>query len=391
LGGRDLMMFADQVVNKERFAQFSNKGMPRRVEEAWRYTRAEWLSNIPWVLPQASHRSAQIAGDEGTIQFVDGCCQYTQLPEGVSLSIVDKMDWEASDIEDSLVDLVQAITPCVYVLKVKGGVKVKKPIGIKVTNTNSKVLLPIMMHIVCDEAASMRVNEHLCLQEGAAMMMIKVSLAKDSCLRLARLDDAESSSYILRYLHAEVFAGAIFEQGHLGRKAGHIKSLSQIDLKGKAAHAECSSVALSREREKLDHQTIVRHSSSRTTSTQYCRSLLDDSSLQVFNSKVKVDAGAQKVDSMQQHKSILLNKRARVYTKPELEIYADDVRCNHGAAVGQFDKSALFYLRSRGLDDVSAKSLMVKAFVQEMADRWSEGVQQMLCPCLEACLAKWVK
>ncbi|HJN37568.1 MAG TPA: SufD family Fe-S cluster assembly protein [Gammaproteobacteria bacterium] len=383
-------VLADQVIHQDYYARFTEKGLPKRVDEAWRYSRADWLGQSSWAIPEMDEKFQQIEGPGGVLHFAKGQCQWTQLPEGVSLEVTDHMGWRASDIKDSLVDLIQAITPVVYVLKVSSGVKVKTPISIKISNDQSHILMPVMLQVICEEGAELVIQENLELQKGAAMMMVQATVANRANLKWARLDGVSNGAYALRYLHAEVAEKGFFEQGHLGAVAGQVKSLSQIDLMGENAKANCLSVALSRNKEIVDHQTTIRHQASLTTSLQKCRSLLDDDSLQVFNSKVKVDEGIRKVDSEQQHKSMLLSKSARVYTKPELEIYADDVRCNHGAAVGQFDPLALFYLKSRGMDDVGAKSLMVKAFVGDILALWSSGIQGFLTPRLEEVLAKWV-
>ena len=100
--------------------------------------------------------------------------------------------------------------------------------------------------------------------------------------------------------------------------------------------------------------------------------------MQVFNSRVQVDKDAQKVVSEQQHKSLVLDISAKVYSKPELEIYADDVKCNHGSAIGQLDQSNLFYLQTRGLNEEEAKALLLSAFAKEMSLRWSKFIQESL-------------
>ena len=114
-----------------------------------------------------------------------------------------------------------------------------------------------------------------------------------------------------------------------------------------------------------DHQTFVEHLAESCASRELYKGILDGSSHGVFNGKVYVDPIAQKTDGKQTNKALLLSDRARVDTKPQLEIFADDVKCTHGATIGRIDESALFYLQSRGIPVENARALLTYAFAAE--------------------------
>jgi FeS assembly protein SufD len=122
-------------------------------------------------------------------------------------------------------------------------------------------------------------------------------------------------------------------------------------------------------RQHVDHHTRIDHASPHGTSREHYRGLLDGTARGVFNGKVVVHAGAQKTDARQANHNLLLSRDAEVDTKPQLEIYADDVKCTHGATVGQLDAQQLFYLRSRGIEESAARGLLTHAFARTVIDR----------------------
>jgi len=121
----------------------------------------------------------------------------------------------------------------------------------------------------------------------------------------------------------------------------------------------------------VDNHTIVDHRVAHCESNEHYKGILNDKSKAVFNGKVFVRQDAQKTNAFQSNQNILLSDHADVNSKPELEIYADDVKCSHGSTTGQFDEEAVFYLRSRGITEDSARKLLIQAFAEEVLDHVS--------------------
>jgi len=138
-----------------------------------------------------------------------------------------------------------------------------------------------------------------------------------------------------------------------------------------AEGAECAlnGLFMADGRQHVDFHTTVEHAKPHGTSQEYYKGILDGRSRGVFNGRVHVHPHAQKTDAEQSNKNLLLSRHAEVDTKPELEIYADDVKCSHGATVGQLDPDMLFYLRARGLDEAAARGLLTYGFAQDIIDR----------------------
>jgi Fe-S cluster assembly protein SufD len=122
----------------------------------------------------------------------------------------------------------------------------------------------------------------------------------------------------------------------------------------------------------VDHHTAIDHVRERTTSRQLYKGVLDEAAHGVFNGKVFVRPGALKSDAQQMNKNLLLSDDAEIDTKPQLEIFADDVKCSHGAAIGRLDDTALFYLRARGIAAEEARRLLIYAFANEIVERVAE-------------------
>jgi len=149
--------------------------------------------------------------------------------------------------------------------------------------------------------------------------------------------------------------------------------LTRLDIHAVLAgpNAECglNGVSLLQGQQHADTTILMEHVAPHCVSNQFYRSLLDDESRGVFQGKVHVHQEAQKTDGYQLSNAILLSPKAEMDTKPELEIYADDVKCSHGATTGQLDEEPVFYLRSRGLNEAQARMLLIQAFVDEVVDK----------------------
>jgi Fe-S cluster assembly protein SufD len=172
-------------------------------------------------------------------------------------------------------------------------------------------------------------------------------------------------------------AGIHAAQAHGSRFLSHSIALgaalarNDISTTFDAEHCEATlnGLYVVRGRQHVDHHTRIDHLKPDGTSREYYRGLLDGASRGVFNGKVIVHPQAQRTDAHQINHNLLLSKDAEIDTKPQLEIYADDVKCTHGAAVGQLDDAQLFYLRSRGIDEVTARSLLIYAFARDVIER----------------------
>lgn len=150
-----------------------------------------------------------------------------------------------------------------------------------------------------------------------------------------------------------------------------IRNNLNVVFKGPHAEAYLSGTYVLNNKDHVDNHLLIDHAVPNCYSNQLYKGLMDGQSTGVFNGKVFVREDAQKTNAFQSNKNILLSEQATINTKPELEIYADDVKCSHGATIGQMDKNALFYLKTRGISETIAKQIMFQAFVGEVIEKVS--------------------
>ena len=214
----------------------------------------------------------------------------------------------------------------------------------------------------------------LCLGKGARLMRSVRLLQADGFVSIrdeAELGEAASL--------VSIFLGA----GGMGSRID-----GSLLLAGKGAFAEMGGALLTSDTRKQEAAVVVRHDAMEGTSRQLWRAVAADRSAASLAARVEVARGAQRTDGEQSLRGLLLQRSATVNLKPELEIFADDVKCAHGATVGELDKRALFYLQSRGIDEARAKALLTRAFVADALARIGE---EPVRAAFEADADKWLE
>ncbi len=174
----------------------------------------------------------------------------------------------------------------------------------------------------------------------------------------------DGDTAVIDALDVTVAAGATLTMAVLAMGGSFGRVAVDVTL-GEGAHFELNGVVLARDEAVREIVTVVRHDGARATSRQTIRSVVDDRATASFLGKVAVARGAQKTDAVQSVKALLLSRGATANAKPELEIFADDVKCAHGATVGELDRNALFYMASRGIAEAEARALLTEAFIAD--------------------------
>ena len=173
-------------------------------------------------------------------------------------------------------------------------------------------------------------------------------------------------------LSAELATSAELAAGYFDLGGRLVRNDIAIALHGAHARADLFGLLLAGKDQHVDDHTVIRHAAGETVSSESFRGIIGDRGRGVFNGKVVVERGCQRIDARQSNDNLLLGEHAEIDTKPELEIYANDVKCSHGSTVGELDAEQLFYLRARGLSDLEARSLLTTAFaatiVEQIAD-----------------------
>jgi len=196
----------------------------------------------------------------------------------------------------------------------------------------------------------------------------EIDVAAGATLTHIRLQDESVAAFHFSTLYARVADDGTYDSFVLNLGARMARTEVHAELAGTAATTHLNAAQLLSGTQHSDITTIVRHDAPRGTSRQTVKNVLSGRSRGVFQGRIEVARQAQKTDGYQMNRALLLSPDAEIDTKPELEIFADDVKCSHGAAVGELDSEQLFYLRSRGIPDAEARSILIRAFLAESLD-----------------------
>lgn len=226
------------------------------------------------------------------------------------------------------------------------------------------------LKLVVEEGADLTVIErHTGTGSYWKNMVTEISVADNARLRHIRIQDDSAEGVQTNMVEINLGRDAVYDGFALN--IGGKMTRHEMHALMNGVNGECSlnGINLFKGTQHGDTTILIEHKAPHGRSNQFYRTLLDDTARGVFQGKVHVHQAAQKTDGYQLSNAILLSAGAEMDTKPELEIYADDVKCSHGATTGQLDEAPLFYLRSRGLSDKEARLMLIRAFVEEVVDK----------------------
>lgn len=245
----------------------------------------------------------------------------------------------------------------------------EKPIHIFYFNTQSESVQYLRNLIMVEAGASATIIEHYLAPTSSGYLtntITEIYLDKAAQIQHIKLQNEATDAYHIGTTKVQQKADSQFESYVLSLGGKLSRSDTEVSLAETGCYCEQRGLTLGQERQHFDHHTLVDHLKPHCSSKQLYKGILDDAARAVFNGKIYVHPHAIKTDSSQMSKNLLLSNQAEIDAKPELEIYNDDVKCSHGATVGQLNLEQLFYLLTRGIDPITAKSILVFAFSYEI-------------------------
>jgi Fe-S cluster assembly protein SufD len=415
LPGQDLPWL--QTLRQQALTQFSSAGLPAKKEEDWKYTSLWHLSQqafthdaVKTTIVSEQCNKLALLDDAYCLVIVDGefVVEHSQLdglPEGVT---VQPFSASLASVEQQLgqqVALDKAGLTALNTLLMKEGVMVHvaadvvvdKPIELLVINSGATANLATHLRnmIVLDTHAQATVVEHYVgVADGVYFTNVvsEVVLAEQAELFHYKLQQESHQAFHIATLAAKQSAGSQWHTQNITLGGQLSRNDVQSRLEGEQSHTTMDGLYLLNDDQHADTHTRIDHLVPNTTSNELYKGVLDDTCHGVFNGKVMVHKDAQKTDSNQYNHNLLLSRGCAIDTKPEMEIYADDVKCGHGSTVGQLDMDQLFFLRARGLDEVTARSLLTHAFAVDVLERIpSEPIRQALSAVIEQRLPRGQK
>jgi len=392
-------------LREDAFARFAETGFPTSRDEDWRFTNLSAVAQTPFrLIREVRHLPSQsdlapyrIEGAAAQLVFVDGrfareLSSTSILPGGVIVaSLAEAIVRHPAAVEphlgrylniqrDPFSALNTAFVEDGAFLHVPKSVVLEGPVHLLFVSLGHDA--PAVSHprnlIVAGENSQATIVEDYISLGGASGKALC-----NTATELVAADHAVVSHYMIEREHGQTFNVSTLriQQGRAADVSSHsvlvggalVRNNVHPVLAGEGSECLINGLFIGSERQHLDNYMLVEHASPHCGSRQFYNGILDGHAHGVFHGRIIVHKDAQKTDAKQTNRNLLLSDTAQIDTKPQLEIYADDVKCTHGATIGQIEENALFYLRSRGIDEASARRLLLMAFAGECFDRMKEG------------------
>ena len=400
-GGEEPAWYRER--RREALARFGALGFPSRRDETWKYTNAQRVAALPYrrlgaadlsglaptELPWLPKGKGAGAGG-GLWTFVNGryaealsrppplpggaaVASYRELLRGGGGQLATRGGESAALADCPFAQLALAHCEDGLFVHLPPGCVLEAPLAVLFLTAAGAEPAANHVRLTVEAEAGSRATlyeVHASLGRGAAYFknaLTEISLGPGAAVTRIKLQDEAAGATHLATATAAVAAGAAFESRGVSLGAGLAREELRCELSAES-RCQLSGLFLALADRHVDQQIRVDHREPGATSRQRFRGLLTGTSRGVFGGRVVVHPQAQGSDAEQRSENLLLSARAEVDTKPQLEIYADDVKCSHGATVGQLDADQLFYLRARGLGEEAARALLVRGFASAITD-----------------------
>ena len=385
------------------FSRFAETGFPTARDEDWRFTNLSAIAQTPFRLSRNGHgllsrnqiETFRVPGIACQLVFIDGrfspeLSSPGKLPEGVEVtSLAAKIARDPQAIEphlgryldlqrDPFCALNTAFLEDGAYVHIGKGVVLAEPVHLlflSVAHDSPTVCHPRNLIVAEENSQATIVEDYVSIGSSAALC--------NTATELVAGDHTVLSHYMIEREHARAFNVSTLriQQGRGANVGSHsvlaggalVRNNVHPVLAGEGGECLINGLFIGGGRQHLDNYMLVEHASPHCDSRQFYNGILGGHAHGVFHGRIIVHKDAQKTDARQTNRNLLLSETAQIDTKPQLEIHADDVKCTHGATIGQIDEEALFYLRSRGIDEASARRVLLLAFATECLDRMKQG------------------
>ncbi|MBI2873437.1 MAG: Fe-S cluster assembly protein SufD [Chloroflexi bacterium] len=393
-----------RALRQAAIARFRELGFPvaRRGNEEWKYTDVGPIARAP-LLPLMAAAPARVtarrlarytfgrqAADWNLLVFVDGryveqLSSLPSLPTGAS--VTDLADALANGTglaeqhlaryadynKSAFTALNTAFLHDGALVHIPDGVQVDAPIHLLFLYTSraqDAASHPRVLVIAGKESKTTIIESHGGLEDNQyfANAVTEVALGERAAVRYYKVQRQSEQSFHIATTQVELGRDSTFLSCNLDLGGGLVRNNLNMVLAGEGSSCMLGGLYMVSRNQHVDNQVIVDHAASYTTTRELYKGILDGKSRSVFHGSIIVRKGLHKVNAEQVDKNLLLSDRAEADTKPAFWIYSDDVKCGHGAACGQLDERALFYLRSRGLSEEEARGFLVRGFVAEVVN-----------------------
>ena len=376
----------DVELKKMYLNKFLETGFPTRKLENWKFSD---LSQIikksigelsfynDYSFPNKVDTSIFVEGlEHNKIVFINGRVEKVDFTHEDHDKIEINDDFKfvnRSEDNNSLLSLNNAFTNKCYKITVKKNYSLKKPLVVY-HSTNNKIKsknINLKLEFQLEQNSSLRLID--LFNDGAENNFINIfynfDLKENAILKNYKIDKVQNKNIRYSYNNIEQDNNSVSETFILSSGSNFSKNEINCNLKGEYSSAFVNGIFSLNEGQHHEIRTIINHLVENTKSYQLIKSVLGENSKSAYQGKIFVDSKAQKTDGYQLSKAILLDETSEFNAKPELEIYADDVKCSHGSASGSLDENSIFYLMSRGLNYQQSKELLINGFLLDVVEK----------------------
>ncbi len=353
--------------------------LPTTRVEAWKYTRIAKIGKIAFKNEQKTLESIadfQVLDTPHTLVFINGhfseALSGTTFPEGIEVKTLSSVANIVSDMP--LESEVFSALNLAYLhdgiqLTIKKNAVIEAPIQILHILSGSDQMANLKLQIVAEDFSQATIVEgYFCDQANNSLANItaEIKVGVNANLRIEKIQNETAENFHIETVQVAQSKDATFTINTMTLDGGLVRNNLNIAVNGENCTTNLNGVYLLKGKQHVDNHTVVDHRIPNCNSNELYKGVIDENATAVFNGKVFVRKDAQKINAFQSNRNVLLSDNATVNSKPELEIYADDVKCSHGSTTGQLDDDAIYYLRARGLSKRAATQLLVSAFIGEV-------------------------
>ena len=376
---------------------FEEKGFPTKKEEAWKYTSLNSLLKPDYSVYSNKERNVELKNvrkyflheiDTYKLVFVDGvynsflsetthdtldvCLMSAALNKSKYKPVIEAYFNKAAK-SDSLTSLNTAFTKEGAYINIPAHKEVEKPIEIINFSTGNEAamfLQPRNLIVVGENAHVQIIERHQSLSSNEVLTnsVTEIFAEKRAYVDYYKIQTDEATASLIDNTYISQQRDTVCRVHTFSFGGNLVRNNLNFYQKGENCDSTLKGITILEGKQHVDHNTLVHHIAPNCESHQDYKGLFAESSIGVFNGKIVVEKDAQKTDAFQQNNNILIDDKATINAKPQLEIFADDVKCSHGCTIGQFDEEALFYLRSRGIGLKEARALLMYAFANTVLE-----------------------
>ena len=362
-----------EILRKNAFEEFNKAGIPTRKQEYWKFSDPSVILNLNLKYNDSSSDFDDnydlILGNGKIIKnIVKG--KSGSISEGIKKGYIDENVLEIKENPFLNLNSAFAVNGS-YICLEKNSENNIRILNLIDNNGIEQAVYPKIVIVAGENSNSTIFEEFRVVGKGTNFVnsVTNISMNQGSNIEHIILDDYAENTYHIANIYAELKRDSNFVSHNFSIGKKFARRDYNIELTETGTNCDLNGLYFASDDAHIDHHTTIEHMKNNCTSNEHYKGILGGKSVGVFNGRIHVHPDAQKTDAIQNNQNLLLSDDAIIHTKPELEIYADDVKCTHGATVGQLDNKALFYLRARGLNREDARRLLMRAYVGEVIEK----------------------